>query len=111
MKCKNCFYYTVCYYHIDEETDMTVNECLTGFKHKDTIIELPIVVGQKVWLIDSYYNIIKEGKVSMLQQKANKSWKFRVSSDGVKDCILTDIGEYVFLSYENAVLALAERTS
>ena len=27
MKCKNCFHYKVCNYHIDEESELTVEEC------------------------------------------------------------------------------------
>ncbi|MBR3767546.1 MAG: hypothetical protein IKL10_04815 [Clostridia bacterium] len=29
--CNNCFHYDVCKFHIDEETNMTVDECAHGF--------------------------------------------------------------------------------
>ena len=36
-KCKDCIHYKVCQYHIDEETDMTVEEC-EHFVNKTNII-------------------------------------------------------------------------
>lgn len=40
----------------------------------------------------------------MLQQKANKSWKFRVSDNGsVSDYTLDEIGSKIFLNYDDAV--------
>ncbi len=41
MTCKgNCLSYDVCPYHIDEETEMTVNEC-GHFKNKADFVEVP----------------------------------------------------------------------
>lgn len=51
MTCKACLCYDACHYHIDEETTMTVNECSTGFKHKDEYIHLPVYVGKPVWRV------------------------------------------------------------
>ncbi len=39
MKCKDCYHYEVCEYHIDEETKLTIDEC-EYFKDKSNIIEL-----------------------------------------------------------------------
>ena len=108
MKCTNCIHYDVCQYHIDEETTMTVNECSTGFKHKDEYIHLPVYVGKPVWRVFYWHYTkeveIREGRVSMLQQKADKSWKFRVSDSGsVSDYTLDEIGSGIFLNYEDAV--------
>lgn len=107
MKCVNCIHYDVCQYHIDEETTMTVNECSHEFMHKDRYVKLPVHIGQPVWTVyQSSYNklvTITEGKVSMLQQKADKSWKFRISRNGsVEDCSLNDIGSRVFFSKAEA---------
>lgn len=107
MKCINCIHYKVCQYHIDEETDMTVNECPHKFKHKDQYVELPAYIGQPVWLVH-HWRIGKveaiEGKVSMLQQKSDKSWKIRVTDCGsVSDYTVDDIGKYVFMSKEAAI--------
>lgn len=108
MKCYNCIHYDVCSYHIDEETaELTVNECPHGFKHKNEYIHLPVYVGKPVWRVIhwQYSNEveIREGKVSMLQQKADKSWKFRVSEGGsVSDYTLDEIGKYIFLDIKEA---------
>ena len=110
MKCYNCIHYNVCGYHIDEETpELTVNECPHGFKHRDQCIMLPVYVGRPVWYVQHWYYTnkveIKEGKVSMLQQKADKSWKFRVSEGGsVSDYVLADIGNRIFLTLPEAEL-------
>lgn len=40
MNCKDCLHYEICPYHIDEETDMTVKECLHGFKNKSDYVEV-----------------------------------------------------------------------
>lgn len=104
--CKDCLCYNACQFHIDEETSMTVNECSHGFKHKDQYVKLPAYVGQKVWLVQTYWGNkveVHEGKVSMLQQKADKSWKFRVSHTGsVYDCTLDEIGNTIFLDKDSA---------
>jgi hypothetical protein len=103
MKCFNCIHYDVCNYHIDEETPiLTVNECPHGFKHKDQYIQLPVFVGQDIWEVyQSAYSkqvTVTKSKVAMIQQKADKSWKFRVSRTGsVYDCQLSAIGDYIFL--------------
>ena len=115
MKCYNCIHYDVCDYHIDEETtELTVNECSHGFKHRDQYIELPVYVGQPVWRLISRYNWtsgepriigydIEECKVSMLQQKVDKSWKFRISRNGsVGDYKLEDLNNCIYTNPKDA---------
>lgn len=107
MTCKDCLCYEACQYHITEETNFTVNECSTGFKSRELYIQLPVHVGQQVWRVrQNTFNglvCIISGKVSMLQQKADKSWKFRVSDSGsVSDYTFDEIGKYIFLSREAA---------
>ena len=86
--CKDCICYEACHYHIDEETNMTVDECSTGFKHKDRYA--PAYIGQPIWRVADVHKYengqfvttgyeILECKVSMIQQKADKSWKIRVT--------------------------------
>lgn len=106
--CKDCICYNACSYHITEETSMTVTECSTGFMNKEEYIKLPVYIGCPVWRVVhwSFSNEveIEEGKVSMLQQKADKSWKFRVSIGGsVCDCALADLGSRIFLTPKEAV--------
>ena len=110
MICKNCIHYNICQYHIDEETTMTVNEC-GHFKHKDQITDLPGYIGQKVWIVD-YWDPrgdfkgkveVEAGRVSMLQQKVDKSWKIRVSiGSSVHDYTLDKFKTDVYTSEEAA---------
>jgi hypothetical protein len=98
----------VCSYHIDEETPiLTVNECPHGFKHRDQYVQLPVFVGQNIWEVhQSAYNkqvTVTKAKVAMIQQKVDKSWKFRVSCTGsVYDCTLDRIGDDIFLDEASA---------
>lgn len=109
--CKDCLCYEACGYHIDEETTMTVNECSTGFKHRDQYVKLPAYIGQQVWVPYVYwmssskvvYSAVREGKVSSLQQKVDKSWKIRVSiNSSVSDYTVDEFNKYVFLSETEA---------
>ena len=109
--CRECINYDACYFHIDEETSMTVNECSTGFKHKDQYVKLPAYIGQQVWVPYVYwkfnskevYSEVKEGKVSGLQQKVDKSWKIRISVDGyVSDYTVDEFNRRVFLNEKDA---------
>ncbi len=78
------------------------------------VIIPPCKVGQTVWLIKSLNWQqtewgIKEGKISMIQQKADKSWKFRVTENhSVQDYTVDSIGKTVFLTREEAERKLKE---
>lgn len=76
---------------------------------------LPVIVGQKVWVLTTAnwqrteWKIV-ESKVSMLQQKADKSWKIRITQESsVYDITVDEIGKTVFLTSEDAERALAEK--
>ena len=116
--CKDCICYEACNYHIDEETSMTVNECSTGFKHKDQYVKLPAYIGQQVWVPYVYwmsssnvvYSAVREGKVSSLQQKVDKSWKIRISvNSSVSDYTIDEFNKYVFLSEADADIERKKR--
>ena len=121
MKCTDCLCYKACYFHIDEETSMTVNECSTGFMPKDQYVKLPAYVGQQVWLLqsirkwdNSQYRIVgfelEEGKVSMLQQKADKSWKIRITRNHyVSDYNIDEFNSCVFTDYTTAITELRKQ--
>ena len=49
MTCKDCIHYKVCQYHIDEETEMSVNEC-DDFKNKADFVEV-VRCGKCKWYI------------------------------------------------------------
>lgn len=63
----------------------------------------PIQIGTKVYFADVWEVGIESGTVSMIQQKADKSWKFRISNNSsVFDRPVSEIGKTVFLTYEEA---------
>lgn len=63
----------------------------------------PVQIGQKVYLYKTWLEQPGCGTVSMLQQKADKSWKFRVShGSSVYDYPISAIGKTVFLTYAEA---------
>ena len=117
MTCKDCVHCEIC----REDKMLTAfdenQEALcTAFKPKSRFVELPCEVGQKVWFLKStnWQHSeweVAEGKVSMLQQKVDKSWKVRIShNSSVWDITLDKIGTKYFLSREEAEKALAERS-
>lgn len=77
-------------------------------------VKPPAYIGQKVWVPFAWYNIprkeiiseLREGKISMLQQKADRSWKFRVSHSYVSDYKVEDINKNVFFTKEAGEEAL-----
>ena len=73
-----------------------------------------VTIGQTVWYLRGRYDEsfeIAEGKVSMLQQKADKSWKVRITvNSSVWDFTPNDIGTRYFLTKEEALKALKERS-
>ena len=77
------------------------------------VIVPPCKVGQPIWHITRHYdgrNELREGKVSMLQQKADKSWKIRISVRSIVwDFTPSEIGQTYFLTREEAEKALEER--
>lgn len=69
----------------------------------------PVRIGQKVYFADKWLEQPGCGTVSMLQQKADKSWKFRVSyGSSVSDYPISAIGKTVFLTYAEAERCLAD---
>ena len=113
--CKDCLCYEACHYHIDEETTMTVNECSTGLKHKDQYVKLPAYIGMKVWVphvwrFKEVMSDLREGHVSGMQQKADKSWKIRVTRKGtVADYTVEEFNKYCFLNREDAEKYIEEK--
>jgi hypothetical protein len=76
---------------------------------------MPAFVGQPVWSISTLHKYedrqfktvgfeVKEGKVSMLQQKVDKSWKIRITiKSSVCDYTLDEFNEYIFTSEAEAI--------
>lgn len=112
--CKDCIYYERCDTVFDGLLSNRNNEPCHQFDDNAYYAKLPVYIGQPVWVPRAWYNISRkeiiselcEGKISMLQQKADKSWKFRVSTKYVSDYTVDDIDDYVFLTKEAGEEAL-----
>ena len=74
------------------------------------IVPLAYIGQTAYYLFRGYFNNeIIEGKISMLQQKADKSWKIRLSYRGrLSDFTVEDFDKNVFFTYEAAEKALKE---
>lgn len=76
----------------------------------DGWIRPPCKVGDTVWHLMTHYDGqkgIRKGKVSMLQQKADKSWKIRITvNSSVWDFTPNEIGTLYFLTREEAEQAM-----
>ena len=92
-------------------------DCPQPHEIADTIladgwIRPPCYIGQTVYQLYEKYNgdlIIRQGKVSAIQQKADKSWKVRITINHyVFEITLDKIGETVFLTKEEAEEKLKE---
>jgi hypothetical protein len=74
------------------------------------VIVPPCYIGQDIWHTTKHYDgriEIGKGKVSMLQQKADKSWKIRITvNSSVWDFTPSEIGKIYFFSKEEAERAL-----
>lgn len=86
-------------------------ECqLADYLLKNGVIIPPCYIGQEIWHITKHYdgrNEIRKGKVSMLQQKSDKSWKIRITvNSSVWDFTPNEIGTKYFLTREEAEKAL-----
>ena len=118
MTCKECIHENLCVIKACpdafENTKWEKEPC-DHFKPKSRFIELPCEVGQVVWVVEhsNWQHTewkVTEAKVSMLQQKADKSWKIRISiRSSVYDVTLDEIGKTVFLAKEEAEKALQEK--
>ena len=70
------------------------------------LIILPCKMGDTVWHVYSDGDIV-ESRISMLQQKADKTWKVRLSDYwGVHDVNINEIGKTIFPTREAAEATL-----
>lgn len=68
------------------------------------LIMLPVKIGDPVYYTEPIWRkFVSKGIVSMLQQKADGTWKFRISDgSSVWDRPMSAIGQTIFLSLEEA---------
>lgn len=75
----------------------------------------PVYIGMKVWVPHIWYftevmTDLERGHVSGLQQKADKSWKIRVTRKGtVADYTIEEFNKYCFLNKEDAEKYIEEK--
>lgn len=109
-KCINCIHYKLCARHGEILDILNGGVICDMFTNESRVVQLPCLVGDTMWYVRSWRKDIQKCRVSMLQQKANKSWKFRISypDGGVSDFTLDEIGKYIFLTEEDAKKKLEE---
>lgn len=120
--CKDCLHYNACksmYIHgLDEYTavmnyqeDIFDNEHYADvyncedFTHKDEWVHLLYNIGKKFFRTIFWRNTIDECTVSSLTQKADKTWKIRLTSGIFRttfEITANDIGKSIFLTREEA---------
>lgn len=69
------------------------------------LVILPCKVGDAVFYLNPF-DEIEKGKITMLQQKADGTWKFRVTTDFSHDVTTDAIGKTVFLTRVEAEAVL-----
>lgn len=114
MPCKDCIHLKPCEAWANrtnyENLAFKFNEACKYFKIAGS--EIPFTIGQSMWKLRTWYRgpaEILESRVSMIQQKADKSWKVRISNRyGTEDFKAGDVGTYIFLSKEAAEEALTK---
>jgi hypothetical protein len=117
MTCKECIHKSVC--DSFDDAGAFYNFSLDGWdghicKHFQHATTVPFMIGQPMWKVCSWFRApaeIVECRVSMIQQKVDKSWKIRISNRyGTEDFKAGDVGTYIFLTKEAADEALTRLT-
>ena len=114
--CKNCIHADLCDRPILQMNAELDNKC-NYYKDERTYQELPAYIGMKVWVpwvfrrpMNEVYSELREGHVSGLQQKANGSWKIRVTRHGtVVDYTVEEFNKYCFITKEEAEKYIEEK--
>ena len=108
--CLDCIHHDRCDFIFDGLLSNRDNKPCDWFDDKVYYAKLPAYIGMKVWVPDVFrrpmneiYSDLSEGHVSGLQQKANGSWKIRVTRTGtVADYTLEEFNKYCFINKEDA---------
>lgn len=100
-------------FKVTEEKDCPQPDEIADYLLANGVIVPPCYIGQEIWYLCEHYDgsvELKKGKISMLQQKADKSWKFRITvNSSVWDFKVDDIGVIYFLTKEEAERELEKR--
>jgi hypothetical protein len=109
----------LCFYSEKCECRCTERNCETSWLAEKLLragwVKPPAYIGMKVWvphvwLFKEVMTDLREGHVSGLQQKADRSWKIRVTRQGtVADYTVEEFNKYCFLSKEDAEKYIEEK--
>lgn len=93
---------------MDSDTISAMYKKLAAYEDAEEqglLVRLPCKVGDTVYRLNPF-DEIESGKITMIQQKADGTWKFRVTTDFSNDVTTDAIGKTVFFSREEAEAAL-----
>lgn len=96
----------------DNEMEKSVDEYVADYLMSNNVVVLPLKLGQICYEPLDYRNSIDEYRVSSLTQKADGSFKIRLTNlrgKWVFEITEDEIGKTVFLSREEAENVLKER--
>lgn len=71
------------------------------------LVRLPCKVGDAIFYLNPFGEI-ENGRITMIQQKANGTWKFRVTTDFSHDVTTDAFGTAIFLTRAEAEAALTQ---
>lgn len=113
MTCKDCLHCEICKIHGMKVEGEKINKEFCGcFADRSERVHLPCNIGKKFFRTIPWRNIVDECVVSSLTEKADKTWKIRLTSIVFRttfEITINDIGETVFLTREEAEKALEEK--
>ncbi len=113
--CKNCIHFNACedWAHnwgiegLEFPWECSDDDNLCDSYNPQTLP--PAYIGMKVWvpyvwMFKEIMTDLREGHVSGLQQKADKSWKFRITAGhSVADYSLKEVGNHIFFTEAEAI--------
>ena len=108
--CRDCIHHDRCDAIFDGLLSNRDNKPCDWFDDIAYYAKLPAFIGMKVWVphafrgsMNEIYSDLREGHVSGLQQKANGSWKIRVTRGAtVADYAVEEFNKYCFINKEDA---------
>ena len=109
-ECGNCIHYPICDPYVSpKESFPEIEGGCQAYKDKSLFVELTVKLGQVCYALHPYKNEVEECRVSSLTQKADGSWKIRLTHNhSVFEITLDKIGKTVFLTKEEAERKLRE---
>ena len=108
-ECKECVHESVCRIRTYPSQYGLTGDACDHFKDKSLFVEVPVKLGQICYALHPYKNEVEECRVSSLTQKADGSWKIRLTHNhSVFEIRADEIGKRAFLTKEEAERKLRE---